>query len=105
MNSFDAFVYGNSVSLADWGGDCGIIEQLGNMRFLKLWGGAEAIVVTDPIPGAFSAYVSVGSDPDTKTPIATCTASDHQLMFERLDSTGPTAANPPGIRLGRERSK
>jgi hypothetical protein len=105
MNSFEAFVYGNTVSLGNWGGECGIIEQLANMRYLKLWGGAEAIIVTESIPGAFSASVSVVSSPDAKTPIATCTASDHQLMFERLDPTGPAAVGMHGVRLGRERTK
>jgi len=58
-------------------------------------------MVTDPIPGAFSASVSVVADPDAKTPIATCRASDHQLVFERLDPPGPAAVGPHGVRLGK----
>jgi len=99
MNTFDALVHGNTVSLADWGGDCGIIE-IGNGRYVKLWGTAEAIIGTDSIQGPFNGSVSIGVGPDD--PIATCTAPDHQLVFER---TGSTAVGPYGSRFGRERAK
>jgi hypothetical protein len=84
MNSFDVYVFGNTVSFSNYAGDCGIIEQLSNTRYLKLWGSAKANV-TDPISAPFDALVAViipdGSN--GSTPIATCTASDHQLVFER----------------------
>jgi hypothetical protein len=84
MNSFHVYVSGNTVSFSDYGGDCGIIEQLSSTRYLKLWGTAKA-VVAEPISAAFDAIVRV-TTPDGSNgsyPIATCTASDHQLVFER----------------------
>jgi hypothetical protein len=103
MNTFDVHVQGNRVFLGDWAGDCGIIEKLASMRYLKLWGTAEGIV-TDPISAVFGGSVRVvtpdGSNESTS--IATCTAPDHQLVFERMAST---ASGAPRIRLGRERTR
>lgn len=85
MNSFDVYVSGNSVLFSDYGGDCGIIEQLSNTRSLKLWGTANA-AVGDPISAAFDALVSV-TTPDGSNEskaIATCEKSDHRLVFERM---------------------
>jgi hypothetical protein len=93
MNTFDAFVHGKTLSLEDWSGDCGIIEQLAQGRYLKLSGSAEATIGTDSIRGAFDGSVSIGVVPDDPNPIATCTSHGHQLMFER---TGPTAVGSHG---------
>ena len=85
MNSFDALVHGNTVILSvDGAGDCGIAEQLANTRYLELWGRAE-VTLTDPIASAaYDGTVSVVTSPGHDShPIATCTASDHQLLFER----------------------
>jgi hypothetical protein len=99
MNTFDALVHGNTVSLSDWGGDCGIIE-IANGRYVTLWGTAEAIIGTDSIQGPFNGSVGIGVLPDNS--IATCTAPDHQLVFER---TGSTALGPYGSRFGRKGTK
>jgi len=84
MNSSDVYVSGNTVTFSDYAGDCGIIEQLSSTRYLKLWGTAKA-TVGDPLSAAFDASVRV-TTPDGSNeakPIATCTASDHHLVFER----------------------
>jgi hypothetical protein len=103
MNTFDAYVRGNTVSFDDWGGDCGIIEKLASMRYLKLWGTAEGIL-TDTISAAFNGSVRVVTPDGSNeaTPIATCTAPDHHLLFERMAST---ASDAQRVRLGRERTR
>jgi hypothetical protein len=83
MNTFDGDVQGDRVSLSDWGGDCGIEEQLTSTRYLKLWGTAQGLL-TEPIP--FNGFVGVitpdGSNASKQ--IAGCTAPDHQLVFEPM---------------------
>jgi hypothetical protein len=85
MDSFDVYVSGRTVLFSNYGGDCGVIEQLSDTRFLKLWGSAKA-TVGDPISAAFNGIVSVitpdGSN--ASTAIATCGGSDHALVFERM---------------------
>jgi len=87
MNSFDAVVHGHTLSLSDYGGDCGVVEQLATMRYLMVEGTGEAIL-TDPIqPATFSGTVMVVTSPtDTSDPIAQCNAPDHQVLFERIAS-------------------
>ena len=95
MNSFDVYVAGNTVMFSDYAGDCGIIEQLSNMRYLKMWGTAKATAAA-PISAAFDATVAVTA-PDGSNeskPIAACAASDHQLVFERM---APTTGQSQGI--------
>jgi hypothetical protein len=62
-----------------------VIEELANMRYLSLSGTAE-VTLTDSISAcAFAGTVAVVTSPDdSSNPIATCTASDHQLVFERI---------------------
>jgi len=82
MNRSDARVIGNTLLLDDYAGDCGIIELLPNSRFLKLWGGAKATITDDRITGLFNGLVNIGSD--LSKPTASCTATDHRLVFERM---------------------
>jgi len=85
MNSFDALVHGSTVSLSNYGGDCGVIEQLGNTQYLSLWGGAEAVLTDSISTAAFVGNVAVFTSPnDMSPPNATCDAADHQLVFERI---------------------
>jgi hypothetical protein len=86
MNSFDALVHGSTVSLSNYGGDCGVLEELANTRYLFFTGTAD-VTLTDSIStAAFVGTVAVVTSPeDTTRPIPTaCTASDHQLVFERM---------------------
>jgi hypothetical protein len=92
MNSFDVHVSGNAVVLSNYAGDCGIIERLSTNRYLKLWGTATA-TVADTMSAAFDADVRVNT-PDGSNesqPVATCLASDHQLVFERMTPMSQTA--------------
>jgi hypothetical protein len=84
MNSFDALVHGSTVSLSNYGGDCGVLEELANMRYLSLWGTADATLTDSISVSAFVGTVAVVTWPNDTHPIATCTASDHQLVFERI---------------------
>jgi len=87
MNSFDALVHGRTVSLSNYAGDCGVIEELANMRHLSLWGGAEATLTDSTSTAAFVGTVAVVTSPtDPSPPDATCDASDHRLVFERIAS-------------------
>jgi hypothetical protein len=87
MNSFDAVVHGHTLSLSDYGGDCGVVEQLAAVRYLMVEGTGEAML-TDPIqPVPFSGTVMVVTSPtNTADPIAQCNAPDHQVLFERIAS-------------------
>jgi hypothetical protein len=83
MNTFDGYVQGDTVSLSDWGGDCGIEEQLASTRYLKLWGTAKGLM-TEPIPFNGSVSVVTPDGSNESKPIAACTAPDHQLVFEKM---------------------
>ena len=85
MNSFDALVHGRTVSLSNYGGDCGVIEELPNKQYLAVWGEAE-VVLTDPVSiAALVGNVSIRPSPNnTSHEGASCDAADHQLVFERI---------------------
>jgi hypothetical protein len=82
MNRFDARLPENMLLLDDYAGDCGIIELLPDSRFLKLWGDTKATVADGRITGLFNGLVSIGSD--LSNPTASCTATDHRLVFEPI---------------------
>ena len=106
MNSADAEVHSNTVSLSNYAGDCGIVELLSEKRFFSLWGTAELVVTESGLAGPFAGLVRIAPGPPdgspASTPTASCEAPDHQLVFER---TLPATGQPPSTGLARARTK
>jgi hypothetical protein len=93
-NQFSGRVLGHAVSftLDDdfyYSGVPSLVEVLGDNRYLLLTGRAEAIAAESGMPAVFAGAVSVTNSPEDpgSQPIATCTASDHHLIFTRPATT------------------
>jgi hypothetical protein len=84
MSSFSGTVQGNRValSLGDWDRD-GIVERLGDDRFLALMGEMSAAVAASPIAGHFDGGFYIGETPHRPYKVAGCTHSDHRVTLQR----------------------
>jgi hypothetical protein len=92
-NNFTGHVYGNAVSFTLNGGydaiyNGGVAEKLTDTRYLMLAGTADGTVTGSTMSAAFAGAVSVITSPNNFwLPTATCSASDHHLIFTRTTAT------------------
>jgi hypothetical protein len=95
-NEFSGRVLGNTVSFAlyDAGGSCiygydgCVVEKLAENRYLSLVGTTSATPAGSAMSAAFAGSVNLtASAYGPFPPIATCAASDHQLIFTRTTTT------------------
>jgi hypothetical protein len=89
-NRFFGFVHGNAVSFTLFDAEeyyaDGVVEELPGNRYLSLVGTANGTVTGSTISAAFAGSVNLTATP-TSGPIATCAASNHQLIFMRTTTT------------------